>query len=306
MEFRTTTKTYEIEFIGITGVIEPVAEFILKTNSPAVGEEKFTTYELKTVKDTVGIWLNKYSRMAQTITGKKEQPVLFSLTAEAERFIKETAVEEVEKFICAAQAKKITEWMFAFEGELHGLHIDPVGLSVLESAVRPDVAEVRKFAGRNGDVRRYLKTHDGEKIERQVRLETLDGWRIITSQELTPMIAEAQRAEQAYIEERKQVSRMTKFNVGDLVVRIGADNKTPNVEKIIVVTRDEEYITSGTGWNVWFNKDELRLATSDDIAQCRKRIDWENNFIAASLDRGDKLVRELTRGEIEADRDVVE
>lgn len=94
-----------------------------------------------------------------------------------------------------------------------------------------------------------------------------------------------------------------KFKIGDVVARTGADKTTLIVEKIIAVTQDGKYITTGTGWTVLIGEGELHLATATEIAEHSAAVERETAFLAASLERGNKMGCILERGRIAADVD---
>ena len=233
MQFSDGKKTYEIEFVEIGGVTSPEARFTLKTITPALGSVDFTPENIKTHKDTIGIECHEWTEIAKNAAGGKQR-VLYSITRDAEQFVRTTAATETEKFRAAAATKEITAWEYAFGGDSWRLYLSPVGLTSIEASVRPDVAELEKFADQNRKVDDYLSTH-GTKIARDSGLYTRDGWRTISNDELRAIVAEA-RAEVAEERVRREAKKQAKH---DAALKQAQETGKPVVIRVQQVPCDD-------------------------------------------------------------------
>ena len=233
MQFKTANKTYEIEFVEIGGVIAPEARFMLKAIAPALGSVEFTPENIKTHKDTIGIECHQWTEIAKNAAGGKQR-VLYSITPDAEQFVRTTTVAETEKFRAAAAAKEIAVWEYAFGGDSGRLYISPVELTSLEASVRQDAVALEKFVDNHHGVRKYLRTH-GTKIERDSGLYTESGWRTISDAELQAVVAEA-RAEVAEERARMDAEKQAKH---DALLKQAQETGKPVVIRVRQVPCDD-------------------------------------------------------------------
>jgi hypothetical protein len=90
------------------------------------------------------------------------------------------------------------------------------------------------------------------------------------------------------------------FSKGDTVSRIGSDNKTLIVEKVIDVV-DGKYITTGTGYTVHLDPKDLHISTPEEIKKASEEKERGKKWLEDAEAKGDKLMRALSRGQEEAD-----
>lgn len=215
-------KTYEIEPVelDVSGT-EPVMWFVLRTIDPDNGAMRFRAQDVRQNRGLLGIEFGKSTEISKKLTQGKTS-VFFCLSQEAADFVRKITEEEIRAFSERAMQKEVAEWEYAFGGDSWKLYLRPVGLTLAEEKVRPDVTAILRFCEKNRDVIRWLEEH-GTRVERDSGLYTRDGWWKVSTAELMEAVAQAKakiEEAQAKIEEEfDRALRIARSTGKDVKVR---------------------------------------------------------------------------------------
>lgn len=204
-------KTYEIEPVELDVLgTEPVMWFVLRTIDPDCGVMRFRAQDVRPNGRLLGIEFGKSTEISKKLT-KGKTSVFFCVSQEAADFVRKTAEEEIRVFGERAMQKEIAEWGYAFGGDSWKLYLHPVGLTLAEEKVRPDVTEIMRFCEKNRDVTRWLEEH-GTRVERDSGLYTRDGWWKVSTAELMEAVAQAKaKIEEAQAKVDEEFDRALKI-----------------------------------------------------------------------------------------------
>ena len=199
MQFKTEKKEFEIVQIGTSAHNGHTrATFKLIVTKPFSAEAVFDANDIGQRQKVDGIVFHEFSNIAKALNTKQE--VMFSLPADALKYIQETNEQAIAAIKAEAQAKKIENWFWAVGGDSGDLYLS----SDVDTEFRPDLKAIKDTIGKTrgrGNIWQLLRDKS-KPVERKTALYT-DQWYEISNTDLMEIYGIIQRQEDEIGKQKK-------------------------------------------------------------------------------------------------------